>query len=66
MPHRRRREKGSFGSHFDELVGHFPKHRKTAPESDGSQPDRSDDERSVHDRLFDSAWRAPPTKERPA
>ena len=24
MPHRRRKQKGSFGGHFDELVKHFP------------------------------------------
>lgn len=24
MPHRRQNQKGSFGTHFDELVQHFP------------------------------------------
>jgi hypothetical protein len=54
MPHRRRVKKNSFDGHFDDLVKHFPEQPsklhgagKTAPK----------DERNIHDRLFESAWR---------
>ncbi len=54
MPHRRRPQKGSFGSHFDELVKHFPENgdETDQPRSDDPNPDG----RSVHDRLFETAW----------
>ena len=60
MPHRRKPQKGSFGGHFDELVGHFPHHPPSNP--NGDEKDRPKEERSVHDRLFEGAWhRSTPT-----
>jgi hypothetical protein len=50
-------KKGSFGSHFDEVVKHFP-HDEPAngEDADGrSKPGTTD--RNVHDKLFESAWR---------
>lgn len=58
MPHRRRVQKGSFGTHFDELVKHFPS-GQDAREKGRDEPARKEDKRSVHDKLFDSAWRKP-------
>ena len=57
MPHRRRIKKGSFGSHFDELVKHVPDD-ETAP--DAADRDKRPDERHINDKLFESAWRKPP------
>jgi hypothetical protein len=56
MPHRRKREKGSFGAHFDELVKHF--HEERTARSNDSENERSKDDRDFHDRLFEIAWRA--------
>ena len=60
MPQRRRLQKGSFGSHFDELVKIFPHE----PEESGSnardkRSDGDEDPRHINDRLFESAWRSP-------
>ena len=55
MPHRRPAKKGSFSGHFDELVKNFPPER-SRPKAEGEDSAPNDD-RSVHDRLFDSAWR---------
>ena len=55
MPQRRRVQKGSFGSHFDELVKNFP-HEPEEPVRE--KRDRgNDDPRHINDRLFESAWR---------
>lgn len=54
MPHRRRIKKGSFGSHFDELVKHFS-HDEPAP--DPPKRDDNPDERHINDKLFENAWR---------
>jgi len=57
MPNRRRKEKGSFGGSFDELIKVFPDEPakdQTAIESD--QSDDSDD-RHINDKLFEAAWR---------
>jgi hypothetical protein len=58
MPHRRTIKKGSFGAHFDELVKHFP-HDRRQPKSDDSEESEKRDPkaRSVHDQLFENAWR---------
>ena len=56
MPHRRRPEKGSFAAHFDELVRHFREHHGERRDSKNSERDKPDI-RSVHDRLFERAWR---------
>jgi hypothetical protein len=56
MPGKRPVRKGSFGSHFDELVNQFdggqpkPKRRRREPEPTTQNG-------NVHDRLFESAWR---------
>ena len=55
MPHRRKIKKGSFAGHFDELVEQFPEER-TDPAS-RTDPKRSDDDKDIHDRLFERAWR---------
>jgi hypothetical protein len=55
MPHRRKPKKGSFGGHFDELVKHFPHEQREQPAGKANRA--SKDERSVHDRLFERAWR---------
>ncbi|HEX5237758.1 MAG TPA: hypothetical protein VFW39_04755 [Sphingomicrobium sp.] len=63
MPHRRKPRKGSFGGHFDELVKHFPQEqRKKSPD----ESERSEDERSVHDRLFERAWSKNEEERRPS
>ena len=57
MPGRRPVKKGSFGSHFDEVVKHFPHE----PSAKRGEPDKrrkpSKDDRNVHDKLFETAWR---------
>lgn len=58
MPHRRRVHKGSFGGHFDELVKHFRNHDQEPQENAGAKaPDKRKESGSVHDRLFETAWR---------
>jgi hypothetical protein len=59
MPHRRKVRKGSFGSHFDELIDRFPKDGDTADPADKDESERKD-RRHVNDRLFESAWRKAP------
>lgn len=58
MPQRRRVQKGSFGSHFDELVKNFP-HEPEKPDGEAREKrDRGDnDPKHINDRLFESAWR---------
>ena len=57
MPGRRPVKKGSFGSHFDEVVKHFP-HEESAKQGDADQRNKpSQDDGDVHDKLFKSAWR---------
>lgn len=57
MPHRRTVNKGSFGSHFDEMVGHFtpePSLVRTRP----SDKDRRElrETLDIHALLFERAW----------
>jgi hypothetical protein len=54
MPHRRRVKKNSFGGHFDDLVKHFTEQPSKDQGTDKGAPR---DDRSIHDRLFESAWR---------
>ena len=57
MPHRRQVQKGSFRSHFDELIVQFP--------AVDSRPGKNASERSqelqekidIHAALFERAWR---------
>ena len=57
MPHRRRTKKGSFGGHFDELVTQFPDDGSTRRDKAKNQDQPPKDDGSIHDRLFESAWR---------
>lgn len=54
MPHRRRVKKNSFEGHFDDLVKHFPEQPSKHKETDESAPK---EERNIHDRLFERAWK---------
>lgn len=55
MPHRRQRRKGSFGTHFDELVRHFPEHE---PSADGRKERSAElqEKIDIHALLFERAW----------
>ena len=59
MPHRRPRQKGSFGGHFDELVVQFPD--KPASRKQGEAPAkrsvRLQEKIDIHRLLFERAWR---------
>ena len=57
MPGRRQVKKGSFGSHFDEVVKHFP-HDKPETRPNRAKDESSGEGGSVHDKLFESAWRS--------
>lgn len=59
MPHRRPRQRGSFGSHFDELVVQFPdKHVPHAGAADDRErPRELQDKIDIHRLLFEHAWR---------
>jgi hypothetical protein len=59
MPHRRRVQKGSFGSHFDELVARFQP-SETPPRSAGNGIGRSaklQEKIDIHALLFERAWK---------
>ena len=56
MPGRRPVKKGSFGSHFDEVVTHFPHEPAKRGEADPRRKPSKDDG-NVHDKLFETAWR---------
>ena len=59
MPHRRPRQRGSFDSHFDELVVQFPdKHAPLAGGTEiGERPSRLQEKIDIHRLLFERAWR---------
>jgi len=58
VPHRRPRERGSFGSHFDELVVQFPAEAKQqAPLSRKARSPELQEKLDVHRKLFERAWR---------
>jgi hypothetical protein len=58
MPHQRRVKKGSFGSHFDELVARFPaSEERPAPPAHPPKRDPKLQERiDIHAQLFERAW----------
>jgi hypothetical protein len=58
MPHARRVQKGSFGSHFDELVVRFPAVEEPGPSArDGPKRDAKLQEKiDIHAILFALAW----------
>ena len=59
MPHRRQVQKGSFGSHFDELVARFPAGETQSPSRNGSpnRPQKLQDKIDIHALLFAQAWK---------
>lgn len=58
MPHRRAKQRGSFGSHFDELVVQFPdKHVPHARgEEKNERPAGLQEKIDIHRLLFEHAW----------
>ena len=57
MPHRRIAKKGSFGSHFDELVKHFPHHASQRGARRSQQNACAlQEKRDIHALLFERAW----------
>jgi hypothetical protein len=54
MPGRRPVKKGSFGSHFDELMKHFTSEQ---PARSAKPTETKPDPRNVHDRLLERAGR---------
>ena len=58
MPHRRRVQKGSFGSHFDELVTQFPADEPSAPpeKKSAKRSAQLQEKISIHALLFQQAW----------
>ena len=58
MPHRRTIKKGSFGGHFDELVGHFPEHQQPAAttKDKGKRSAELQEKIDIHALLFERAW----------
>jgi len=57
MPNRRRKKKGSFGSHFDELVTVFPDKPRRPQTNDSAREHSEADDRHINDKLFEAAWR---------
>ncbi|WP_155263498.1 hypothetical protein [Sphingomonas segetis] len=58
MPHRRRVHKGSFGSHFDELVARFPADEMPPPprKAADSRSAKLQEKIDIHAWLFRQAW----------
>ena len=56
MPHRRRVQKGSFGSHFDELVARFPSDETAAEKSSAERSAELQQKIDIHAALFELAW----------
>jgi hypothetical protein len=52
MPGKRPVKKGSFGSHFDEVVKHFTAEARPQP---AKPADPKPDLRNIHDRLLEAA-----------
>ena len=59
MPHRRPVRKGSFGSHFDELVAKFPACETPPPSQSGcsKRSQKLQDKIDIHTLLFELAWK---------
>ena len=59
MPHRRQVQKGSFSSHFDELVAQFPAGETPSPSGNSStrRPQRLQEKIDIHALLFELAWK---------
>jgi len=60
MPGRRPVKRGSFGSHFDELVKQFAEGQHASAASSNRSRERrksQQEERSIHALLFERAWK---------
>ena len=57
MPGRRPKQQGSFASHFDELVKHFPAESLREPPHNASSATSLKEKRDIHALLFEQAWR---------
>jgi len=57
MPHTRKAEKGSFGSHFDELVAQFAAGETRASLGSTERPRELQDKVDIHAALFEHAWK---------
>ena len=58
MPHRRKPEKGSFSTRFDELVAQFPVVEEAPPANGPAQRPREFQEKvDIHSALFERAWK---------
>ena len=58
MPHRRPVQKGSFGSHFDELVASFPPNEEQPPPRQPRRDPELQQKIDIHRLLFELAWQA--------
>ena len=59
MPHGRRVQRGSFDSHFDELVGRFPvaESPDDAGKTSTNRPPNLQEKIDIHAVLFARAWK---------
>ena len=59
MPHRRRVQKGSFDSHLDELLAHFPASETASSTNNAARerPEGLQEKIDIHALLFDRAWK---------
>jgi hypothetical protein len=58
MPHQRRVQKGSFGTHFDELVAQFPANEMARSSLTGAaeRSPKLQEKIDIHALLFARAW----------
>lgn len=56
VPHRRRVQKGSFATHFDELVVKFPALEPQAEVKPSARSSELQEKIDIHARLFARAW----------
>ena len=57
MPHRRTIKKGSFGDHLDEVVKVLETERPKKTDTIKEKPEPRIEDASIHDRLFERAWK---------
>ena len=62
MPHRRRVQKGSFGSHLDELVTRFPAGEMTPENGSEKRSPELQEKIDIHAALLASAWQVDPER----
>jgi hypothetical protein len=58
LPHRRPRKRGSFGTHFDELVTQFAPAEAPRPDEQETLRRRAElrERVNIHAKLFERAW----------